>query len=73
MESQLYIAEALGWPADIVRADDLPNWLPLTGNGVVPLGPHSSVPALREAQRTAMERRTFLTISGAALSALAAA
>lgn len=71
-ESQIYIAEALGWPADIVRADDWPNWLPLTANGVVPLGPHSSVPALREAQRTAMERRTFLTISGAALSALAA-
>ncbi|MDT0485305.1 XRE family transcriptional regulator [Streptomyces doebereineriae] len=71
-ESQIYIAEALGWPADIVRADDWPNWLPLSANGVVPLGPHSSVPALREAQRTAMERRTFLTVSGAALSALAA-
>ncbi|MET9387689.1 XRE family transcriptional regulator [Streptomyces sp. NPDC002928] len=72
-ESQVYIAEALGWPADIVRADDWPNWLPLTTNGVVPLGPHSFVPALREALRTAMERRTFMTISGAALSALAAA
>ncbi|MEU6201381.1 hypothetical protein [Streptomyces sp. NPDC047061] len=71
-ESQIYIAEALGWPADIVRADDWPNWLPLTANGVVPLGPHSSVPALREALRTAMERRTFLTITGTALSALAA-
>lgn len=71
-ESQMYIAEALGWPADVVRADDWPNWLPLTADGVVPLGPHSSVPALREAQRTAMERRTLLTISGAALSALAA-
>ncbi|MEU9158113.1 XRE family transcriptional regulator [Streptomyces sp. NPDC048417] len=71
-ESQIYIAEALGWPADIVRADDWPNWLPLTANGVVPLGPHSSVPALREALRTAMERRTFLTICGTALSALAA-
>src|SRR4051794_33800680 len=64
-ESQIYIAEALGWPPDIVRADDWPNWL-------VPLGPHSSVPALREALRSAMERRTFLTISGAAVSALAA-
>lgn len=72
-ESQLYIAEALGWPADIVRADDWPNWLPLTANGVVPLGPHSSVPALREALRTAMERRDFLTITGTAVSALAAA
>ncbi|MFD9394784.1 XRE family transcriptional regulator [Streptomyces sp. NPDC060000] len=71
-ESQIYIAEALGWPADIVRADDWPNWLPLSADGVVPLGPHSFVPALREALRTVMERRTFLTISGAALSALAA-
>ncbi|MFF8919126.1 hypothetical protein ACF08M_39000 [Streptomyces sp. NPDC015032] len=57
-ESQVYIAEALGLPADIVRADDWPNWLPLTADGVLPLGPHSSVPALREALRTAMERRT---------------
>ncbi|MEU0074085.1 XRE family transcriptional regulator [Streptomyces sp. NPDC006332] len=71
-ESQIYIAEALVLPADIVRADDWPNWLPLTADGVVPLGPHSSVPALREALRTAMDRRTFLTISGAALSGLAA-
>lgn len=71
-ESQHYIAEALGWPADIVRADDWPNWLPLTCDGVVPLGPHSYVPALREALRTAMERRTFLTISGAAVTTLAA-
>ncbi|WP_326762780.1 XRE family transcriptional regulator [Streptomyces phaeochromogenes] len=71
-ESQIYIAEALGWPADIVRANDWPNWLPLTADGVVPLGPHSSVPALREALRTAMDRRTFFTISGATLSALAA-
>ncbi|MER7179448.1 hypothetical protein ABT404_08180 [Streptomyces hyaluromycini] len=71
-ESQIYIAEALGWPADIVRADDWPNWLPPTANGVVRLGPDSSLPALREALRTAMERRTFLTITGTALSALAA-
>ncbi|MER5996299.1 XRE family transcriptional regulator [Streptomyces viridosporus] len=71
-ESQVYIAEALGWPVDIVRADDWPNWLPRTADGVVPLGPHSFVPALREALRTAMDRRIFFTISGAALSALAA-
>ncbi|MER5201517.1 XRE family transcriptional regulator [Streptomyces sp. NPDC002884] len=70
-ESQAYIAEALGWPADIVRADDWPKWLPLTANGVIPFGPHSSVPALREALLTAMERRTFLSISSTALTALA--
>ncbi|MFD0305207.1 hypothetical protein [Streptomyces sp. NPDC127119] len=57
-ESQVYIAEALGWPADMVRADDWPIWLPRTGDGVIPLGDHSSVPALREALRTAMDRRT---------------
>ncbi|MDH6435953.1 hypothetical protein M2158_004493 [Streptomyces sp. SAI-144] len=57
--------------ANIVRADDRPNWLPLTADGVVPLGPRSFVPALREALRTAMDRRTFFTISGAALSVLA--
>ncbi|WP_336246890.1 XRE family transcriptional regulator [Streptomyces cupreus] len=71
-ESQIYIAEALGWPADIVRPGDWPNWLPLTADGVIRLGPHSSVSALREALRTAMDRRTFFSISGAALSALAA-
>ncbi|MEU1185768.1 XRE family transcriptional regulator [Streptomyces sp. NPDC005820] len=71
-ESQIYIAEALGWPADIVRADDWPNWIPLTADGVIPFGPHSSVYALREALRTAMERRTFMTIPGTALAALAA-
>ncbi|WP_217236457.1 XRE family transcriptional regulator [Streptomyces sp. AC555_RSS877] len=71
-ESQLYLAEALGLPADIIRPQDWPHWLPLTTDGVIPLGPNSSAPALREALRTAMERRTFLTVSGAALSALAA-
>ncbi len=71
-ESQAYIAESLGWPVEIVRGNDWPNWLPLTADGVIPFGPHSSVPALREALRTAMERRTFFTISGATLSALAA-
>lgn len=70
-ESQIYIAEALGWPADIVRADDWPNWIPLAADGVVPFGPHSSLLALREALRT-VDRRDFLTISGAALTALAA-
>ncbi len=63
-ESQIYIAEALDWPASIVRADDWPNWLPLTANGVIPFGPHSSVPALREALLTAMERRSAVAVEG---------
>ncbi|MEU1500528.1 XRE family transcriptional regulator [Streptomyces sp. NPDC005732] len=71
-ESQLYIAEALGLPAEAVRSDGWPGWIPLTTSGVVALGPFSTVPALREALRTAMERRTFLTISASALTVLAA-
>ncbi|MCX4826391.1 XRE family transcriptional regulator [Streptomyces sp. NBC_01142] len=74
-DSQTYIAEALGIPADAVDPGDWPNWLPRTriDGGVIPLGPASTVPALREALSTAMEsRRTFLAISGTALTALAA-
>ncbi|MGW4784954.1 XRE family transcriptional regulator [Streptomyces sp. NPDC004230] len=70
-ESQEFIAEALGLPVELVRRNDWPNWLPLTTDGVVPLALHSSVPALREALRP-VERRTFLSISGTALSTLAA-
>ncbi|MGW3683164.1 hypothetical protein [Streptomyces prasinus] len=35
-ESQTYIAEALGWPADIARPNDRPTWLPLAADGVIP-------------------------------------
>ncbi|MFJ5546754.1 XRE family transcriptional regulator [Streptomyces sp. NPDC093225] len=75
-ETQVYIAEALELPAQLVDPDDWPNWLPGSDGGVVPLGPSSTVTALREALSTAMEhleRRTFLTISGTAVTALAAA
>lgn len=75
-ETQVYIAEALALPVELVAPDDWPNWLPGSDGGVVPLGPCSTVTALREALSTAMERlerRTFLTISGTALTALAAA
>lgn len=71
-ESQIYIAEALGLPEDLVQLDQWPNWLPCGDDGVVPLGPYSTVPALREALRAAMERRTFLTIAGTAVIALSA-
>ncbi|GGU62420.1 XRE family transcriptional regulator [Streptomyces daghestanicus] len=62
-------AEALGLPADIIDGP-WPGWLPVTDAGVVPLGPHAIVPALREALRT-VDRRTFLTVSSTALTTLA--
>ncbi|MEV7797275.1 XRE family transcriptional regulator [Streptomyces sp. NPDC087512] len=69
-DSQTYIAEALGLPANLIDGP-WPVWLPLTDTGVVPLGPHTPVPALREALRT-VDRRTFLTVSSAALITLTA-
>ncbi|MFJ8546663.1 XRE family transcriptional regulator [Streptomyces sp. NPDC093586] len=69
-DSQTYIAEALGLPAGII-AGPWPDWLPLTDTGVVPLAPHATVPALREALRT-VDRRTFLTVSSTALTTLTA-
>ncbi|MFI8281358.1 XRE family transcriptional regulator [Streptomyces sp. NPDC085929] len=74
-ETQVYIAEALGLPAALVDPDRWPRWLPAGDGGVVPLGPSSTVTALREAINTPMERlerRTFLTISGTAVTTLAA-
>ncbi|MEU3663988.1 helix-turn-helix transcriptional regulator [Streptomyces sp. NPDC032940] len=69
-DSQTYLAEALGLPASVIDGP-WPDWLPLTDTGVVPLAPHATVPALREALRT-VDRRTFLTVSSAALTTLTA-
>ncbi|MFE9882663.1 XRE family transcriptional regulator [Streptomyces sp. NPDC005784] len=72
-DSQTYIAEALGIPAEAIDPGSWPNWLPGVGGIVIPLGPASPVPALREALRTTMNsRRSFLTgVSSTALLALA--
>ncbi|MFK0142680.1 XRE family transcriptional regulator [Streptomyces murinus] len=73
-ESQEYIAEVLGIPLENVDVQSWPRWLPDVG--VVPLGPASTVPALREALRAPMDRsrRTVLSaISGTALITLAGA
>jgi len=75
-DSQTYIAEALGMTAEAVDPLSWPHWLPDGSGVVVPLGPASAVPALREALRTTMERsrRTLLTaISGGSLVTLASA
>ncbi|MGV2915281.1 XRE family transcriptional regulator [Streptomyces alfalfae] len=73
-ESQEYIAEVFGVPLESIDVQSWPSWLP--GVGVVPLGPTSTVPALREALRASMDRsrRTVLSaISGTALITLAGA
>ncbi|MGA5215129.1 XRE family transcriptional regulator [Streptomyces cinereoruber] len=72
-DTQYDIAEALGMPADAVDPTNWPNWLLACDTGVVPLGPSSTVPALREALTSTMDRRAFLSASGVALTGLAAA
>ncbi|WP_226487570.1 helix-turn-helix domain-containing protein [Streptomyces parvulus] len=69
-DSQLYLAQALGLPVEALTRLPWPHWLHSSPDGVVPLTPHSAVPALREAL-TPVERRTFLTLSGAGLTDLA--
>ncbi|MGW0999387.1 XRE family transcriptional regulator [Streptomyces sp. NPDC002523] len=71
-DSQRYLAEALGMPADVVDPGNWPHWLHWDESGVVALGPVSTVPALREALISTMDRRAFLTVSGTALTGLAA-
>ncbi|MGW5820072.1 helix-turn-helix transcriptional regulator [Streptomyces noursei] len=70
-ESQLFIGDVLGVDASVVASLDWPEWLP--GLEIpMPLGWGSTVPALREALRTSMDRRAFLTYSSSALVGLAA-
>ncbi len=57
-EPQICIAEALGQPADIVRADDWPNWLPLSADRVVPPPP----PQLRAAGGRPPREPSFLRL-----------
>jgi tetratricopeptide (TPR) repeat protein len=71
--NQQYIAEVFDVPLDRVDVGRWPYWLP--DAGVIPLGPATTVLALREALRASMEksRRTVLSaISGTALISLAA-
>ncbi|MFD7973397.1 XRE family transcriptional regulator [Streptomyces clavifer] len=72
-DTQYDIAEALGMPATAVDPANWPNWLLAGDAGIVPLGPSSTVPALREAPTSTMDRRAFLSASGTALTGLAAA
>ncbi|MFD8847671.1 XRE family transcriptional regulator [Streptomyces sp. NPDC059604] len=69
-DSQMLLADVFEIDQSLVAALGWPHWLPGRDSSI-PLGPHSTVPALREALRTSMDRRTFLTYSSAALVGLA--
>ncbi|MEV1084047.1 helix-turn-helix transcriptional regulator [Streptomyces sp. NPDC050211] len=69
-DSQMFLADVFEIDQGLVTALGWPYWLPGRDSSL-PLGPHSTVPALREALRTSMDRRTFLTYSTAALAGLA--
>ncbi|MGW0885765.1 hypothetical protein [Streptomyces sp. NPDC002671] len=69
-DSQMLLANVFEIDQSLVAALGWPNWLPGRDSSI-PLGPNSTVPALREALRTSMDRRTFLTYSSAALVGLA--
>ncbi|MFE5592929.1 XRE family transcriptional regulator [Streptomyces sp. NPDC056549] len=69
-DSQLLLADVFEIDQSLVAALGWPDWLP-GRDSPIPLGPTSTVPALREALRSSMDRRTFITYSSATLVALA--
>ncbi|MGW6318770.1 helix-turn-helix transcriptional regulator [Streptomyces sp. NPDC055099] len=69
-ESQMLLADVFGIDQAVVAALRWPQWLPGRDSSI-PLGPTSTVPALREALRSSMDRRNFITYSSAALVGLA--
>ncbi|MGG2465175.1 helix-turn-helix transcriptional regulator [Streptomyces sp. RGM 3693] len=71
LESQLLIAEAFNVPASDMEAYGWPYWLP-GRDAPLPLGSGYTVQALRDAQRAAMDRRSFMTYSAISLADLAA-
>ncbi|MFD5111183.1 XRE family transcriptional regulator [Streptomyces sp. NPDC058391] len=70
-DSQFWIAEALEVPIEEVELLGWPCWLP-GYDTPLPLGSAFTVQALREAQRTAMDRRNFMAYSAIALAGLSA-
>ncbi|MFF2746824.1 XRE family transcriptional regulator [Kitasatospora sp. NPDC058048] len=70
-DSQLLIAEAFDVPLSDLEAYGWPYWLP-GRDEPLPLGAAHTVHALHDAQRAAMDRRTFMTFSAISLGGLAA-
>ncbi|MBO0918734.1 helix-turn-helix transcriptional regulator [Streptomyces laculatispora] len=70
-DSQILMAEAFGVPVTELELCGWPDWLP--GRDLpMPLGTAYTVHVLRDAQKAAMDRRSFMTYSAAALAGLAA-
>ncbi|MEU2855599.1 helix-turn-helix transcriptional regulator [Streptomyces syringium] len=69
-ESQELLADVFGIDPSTVRALGWPHWLPGM-DAPLPLGPSSTVPALREALGSLMDRRSFVAFTPAALAGLA--
>ncbi|MEV8544609.1 helix-turn-helix transcriptional regulator [Streptomyces sp. NPDC051572] len=69
-DSQVLLADVFGIDVQVVISLGWPHWLP-GHDSAIPLGPHSTVPALREALMSSLDRRTFFAYSTAALVALA--
>jgi transcriptional regulator with XRE-family HTH domain len=70
-ESQVLLADVFGVAVDDLERHGWPGWLP-GREDPLPLGPSYTVQALREALRTAMDRRNFMTYGALALTGLAA-
>ncbi|MFE2291314.1 helix-turn-helix transcriptional regulator [Streptomyces sp. NPDC059452] len=71
LDSQILIAEAFDIPVTELESHGWPDWLP--GRDLpMPLGSAYTVHALRDAQKAAMDRRSFMTYSASALAGLAA-
>ncbi|MEV0478242.1 helix-turn-helix transcriptional regulator, partial [Streptomyces prunicolor] len=68
--SQTLLADVFEIDQSLVAALGWPHWLPGRDTSIQ-LGPHSTVPALREALRASMDRRTFVAYTSAALVGLA--
>ncbi len=69
-DSQLLLADAFGIEQAAVAAVGWPMWLP-GYDTALPFGPRSTVPAVREALMTSLDRRSFLSYGAAVLTGLA--
>lgn len=69
-ESQPLIAEVFGIDCAAVAHLGWPHWLP-GQDKPLPLGPHHTVPSLREALMSSLDRRSFLAYTSVAVAAFA--
>jgi transcriptional regulator with XRE-family HTH domain len=70
-DSQILLSDAFEVAESRIEELGWPSWLP-GGDEPLPFGSAYTVQALREAHRSAMDRRTFITVSAGSLVGLAA-